>query len=333
MPIRTKRGTHITLSAAILLAGTAFVVAPSVPGPALAEEADHSAHHPQPPAEAPVAEAPAAAAPAEEAAPSGHGGMTGGGMHGGMQMQGGMHEGGMQGCKMMGGDHAGMMGGGMQGGTHEGGMQGCGMMEGDHKGMMGGGMHGGMMGGDHAGMKHDEKDGTKGEPSAMAPGDMRKMMHEMMANMAARADERIAALKAELAITEAQLPQWTAFAEVVRGAAKSMEQAHKEMMATEAATPTPTPKPALSPAPEATPGGAKSYPGMEAIKKIEPPAPVPEKPAGSLPAKLEAHEKMLARHLASLKAIEAALAPLYASFDDKQKGIADKLKIGPMGVM
>jgi len=47
----------------------------------------------------------------------------------------------------------------------------------------------------------------------------------------------------------------------------------------------------------------------------------------SLPQKLEYG------HLASLQAIKAALDPLYASFSDEQKKLADGLKIGPMGVM
>ena len=53
----------------------------------------------------------------------------------------------------------------------------------------------------------------------------------------------------------------------------------------------------------------------------------------SLPQKVEYHAKMAAGHLASLQAIKAALDPLYASFSDEQKKLADGLKIGPMGVM
>jgi hypothetical protein len=49
--------------------------------------------------------------------------------------------------------------------------------------------------------------------------------------------------------------------------------------------------------------------------------------------KLDHHAKMAAEHLASLQAIKAALDPLYASFNDEQKKLADGLKIGPMGVM
>ncbi|MGB6326270.1 MAG: Spy/CpxP family protein refolding chaperone [Methylocella sp.] len=55
--------------------------------------------------------------------------------------------------------------------------------------------------------------------------------------------------------------------------------------------------------------------------------------APTLPEKLEHHAKMAAAHLANLQAIKAALDPLYASFSDEQKKLADGLKIGPMGVM
>ena len=55
--------------------------------------------------------------------------------------------------------------------------------------------------------------------------------------------------------------------------------------------------------------------------------------AARLPEKLEHHAKMAAGHLASLQAIKTALDPLYASFSDEQKKLADGLKIGPMGVM
>jgi hypothetical protein len=57
------------------------------------------------------------------------------------------------------------------------------------------------------------------------------------------------------------------------------------------------------------------------------------KPVPSLPDKLQHHAKMAAVHLANLNAIKAALDPLYASFSDDQKKLADGLRIGPMGVM
>jgi len=53
----------------------------------------------------------------------------------------------------------------------------------------------------------------------------------------------------------------------------------------------------------------------------------------TLPTRLETQETMLANHLASLKAMKEALDPLYGSFSDEQKKVADRLMIGPMGMM
>jgi LTXXQ motif family protein len=134
---------------------------------------------------------------------------------------------------------------------------------------------------------------TKG--GDMMGGDMARMtqMMSMMREKLSHAGDRVAALKADLKITEAQMPAWNKFADALLAAAKSMEESmegmHKEMMQSGA--------------------------------------------AASLPEKLEHHAKMAAGHLASLQAIKAALDPLYASFSDEQKKLADGLKIGPMGVM
>jgi ferritin-like metal-binding protein YciE len=107
------------------------------------------------------------------------------------------------------------------------------------------------------------------------------------------AGDRVAALKADLKITEAQMPAWNKFADALLAAAKSMEESmegmHKQM--------------------------------MQSVG------------TASLPEKLEHHAKMAAGHLASLQAIKAALDPLYASLSDEQKKIADGLRIGPMGLM
>jgi hypothetical protein len=53
----------------------------------------------------------------------------------------------------------------------------------------------------------------------------------------------------------------------------------------------------------------------------------------TLPEKLDHHAQMAAAHITNLQAIKAALDPLYASFSDEQKKLADGLKIGPMGLM
>ena len=129
----------------------------------------------------------------------------------------------------------------------------------------------------------------------MMGGDMTRMtqMMSMMREKLSHAAARVAALKTELKITEAQTPAWNKFADVLLAAPKSMEELmegmHKEMMQSGA--------------------------------------------AASLPEKLERHAKMAAGHLASLQAIKAALDPLYASLSDEQKKLADGLRVGPMGLM
>jgi LTXXQ motif family protein len=159
---------------------------------------------------------------------------------------------------------------------------------------------------------------------------MRAMMHHMMSMMVSQIDNRLGSLKTDLKITDAQLPLWNNFADALRSAAKSMEAPHHE-------------KPqAAAEKPAAAPEGSTSYPDAGAIKKLESPAPAEgamhheateASAAEPLPTQLEAHEKKLTKHLVDLKAIRTALDPLYASFSDEQKKVADGLMIGPMGVM
>jgi hypothetical protein len=138
-----------------------------------------------------------------------------------------------------------------------------------------------------------------GQNGMMMGGDMQQMM-SMMSNMmtmmsaqsgmmSLNVEGRIASLKTELKINDAQAPLWNRFAEALRGVAKTMNEAQGRMM----------------------------HPG----------------PDGTLPTRLEHQEKMLAAHLSSVQALEAAVGPLYASFSNEQKKIADGLMIGPMGMM
>jgi hypothetical protein len=53
----------------------------------------------------------------------------------------------------------------------------------------------------------------------------------------------------------------------------------------------------------------------------------------TLSARLERRETMLSTHLNRVKALKEALGPLYASFSEEQKKIADSMMIGPMGMM
>ena len=142
------------------------------------------------------------------------------------------------------------------------------------KGMMG---QGGMMHGDD----------MKQMMSMMR--DMMTMMSAHSGMMAAHVEGRIAALKAELKITDVQAAQWDRFADALRGTAKSMEAMQRQMM--QASAPS------------------------------------------TLPARLGRQEEMLTAHLAAVKSLRSALEPLYATFSDEQKKVADGIRIGPMGMM
>src|SRR6202048_81385 len=144
-------------------------------------------------------------------------------------------------------------------------------------------------------MRGEMKDEDMVKGCDMMGGDMTCMMQmmSMMREKLSHAGDRVAALKADLKITEAQMPAWNKFADALLAAAKStgesMEGMHKQMMQSGA--------------------------------------------AASLPEKLERHAKMAAGPLSGLRAIKAALDPLYASLSDEQKKIADGLRIGPIGLM
>ena len=79
---------------------------------------------------------------------------------------------------------------------------------------------------------------TTDMPSAGGPGAMQMMQMrqggQMMPGMMQfeHIEGRIAYIKAELAITEAQAPQWNAFAEILRTNAKSMREGMAKMMQT-----------------------------------------------------------------------------------------------------
>jgi LTXXQ motif family protein len=156
--------------------------------------------------------------------------------------------------------------------------------------MMGGEMKGGNMMGD--GMKGCDAMG--GDMKGCVGGDMENMqrMMSMMHEKLSHAGDRIASLKTELKITEAQMPAWNKFSDVLIASAKSMEEPmdamHKRMQSGVMLT---------------------------------------------LPEKLDHYAQMAAAHITNLQTIKAALDPLYASFSDEQKKLADGLKIGPMGLM
>ena len=180
-------------------AAIAAIVLATSTGLAIAQhQEDHAVHH--------EAQATTPAAPASQ---------------GGMPTQGedeDQDQAGMIGPGMMGG---GMMGGGMMGpGTMGGGMMGRGMMG---PGMMGGAGMAPMMrmmqGMTEMMQGMMQMMQTSGQPSAR-PGMMPGAMME----------GRLATLKTELGITDAQLPQWNAFADALRARMTAMQGMRAQMM-------------------------------------------------------------------------------------------------------
>lgn len=55
--------------------------------------------------------------------------------------------------------------------------------------------------------------------------------------------------------------------------------------------------------------------------------------ASTAPDRLAHYEKTLATRLETVRALKAAVDPLYASLGDDQKKVADELLMGPMGIM
>lgn len=145
---------------------------------------------------------------------------------------------------------------------------------------------------------HNHADKTQTAPGAAGSGMMGGgmmgggMMHGgMMSHMLLKHVEgRLAFLKTELKITPAQEPQWSKFADSVRGIAKNAQAA----------------------APPMKHGGAA---------------------ASTPPDRLGQYEKMLVSRLERVRALKAAVDPLYTSLSDDQKKLADELLMGPMGVM
>jgi len=130
-----------------------------------------------------------------------------------------------------------------------------------------------------------------GMPMMGGPGRMGMMG---MMGMADHVEGRIAFLKVELKITEAQLPQWNAFADALRENARRMSGMPAMMMQ----------------------GGMMRADGASV----------------SAPDRFDRMEKMMTTMLETIKTTRTALAPLYAVLTEEQKKVADQLIHGPMGM-
>jgi hypothetical protein len=86
--------------------------------------------------------------------------------------------------------------------------------------------------GSQGGMTTKDQSGGMMGQGMMGPGMMGMMGGQAGSPMApfAHTEGRIAFLKAELAITDAQAPQWNVFADALRGASKAMSESMTDMM-------------------------------------------------------------------------------------------------------
>ena len=114
---------------------------------------------------------------------------------------------------------------------------------------------------------------------------------EMCTMMTAHIEGRLAFLRAELKITEAQAPLWETYATSARVNSQTVAERCTAMMGQHEGTP----------------------PGLL--------------------ARLDLHEQMMAAQLESMRAVHAALKPLYDALDETQRQMADRLLWGPMGMM
>ncbi len=197
MRMRTRLSALMITVALVGITPPGFAQTASPPA---AEDQNHSAHHPA----ASAAPAAAPAQPSGTPAGSAQSGQTG--QSGGMMGQGMMGQGGMMG--------SGMMGQGGAAGTA--GQSGAGAMMGQS-----------CMGGTAS---------QSGATGMMCMRDMMSMMRSMMTMMGAQSgmtasnvEGRIAALKTELKITEAQTSAWNKFAEAMRATAGSMNGMYEQM--------------------------------------------------------------------------------------------------------
>ena len=140
--------------------------------------------------------------------------------------------------------------------------------------------------------------GMMGPGSGMpVMGDLSRMGMMGMVGMMGMADHvegRIAFLKAELKITDAQMPQWSAFTDALRANARWMSGMPAMMMQ----------------------GGMMGQ-GSASVSATD---------------RFDRMEKMMSTMLEAVKGTKAALTPLYAVFTEEQKKVADQLIRGPMGM-
>src|SRR3990167_3565509 len=136
--------------------------------------------------------------------------------------------------------------------------------------------------------------GQMAAPAKMSGGMMSGGTMDMRAmHCMGLSEERFASAKAELNITNRQLPLWNAFVETVKVNAQGMGQGMMQ--------------------------GPGAQPGFGMMM-----AP------GSLPERLERREKMMSAHLEALRKTRVAVSRLYGDLTQDQRSKADRLLCGQM---
>jgi hypothetical protein len=137
-----------------------------------------------------------------------------------------------------------------------------------------------------------------------------------MMNPSQHVEGRLAFLKAELKITEAQAPQWNAYADAVRANAKRMGELMNEMMSSGMM-------------------GQGMMMGNQGMMMQGQPGTMMQGQPGtmmSLPDRLNWAGQHMAAHMEMLQAIKEPTMQLYGVLSNEQKQVADQL-LGPMGMM
>lgn len=149
---------------------------------------------------------------------------------------------------------------------------------------------------------HQQMRGPMGHERGAGHAGMMPMMG--MQDPTRHVEGRLAFIRAELAITEAQQPQWLAFADAFRANAKRMGEMHAAM------------------APGAMTPGAMPGGGMTRA----------EHGASPLPERFDRAERHMTTHLEMLRSMKAPATQLYAVLSADQKKMADEIIRGPMGM-
>ncbi|WP_374313015.1 Spy/CpxP family protein refolding chaperone [Dongia sp.] len=170
---------------------------------------------------------------------------------------------------------------------------------------------------------------------AIAQQAPQSMMGYGMMNPGQHIEGRLAFLKTELKITDAQAPQWNAYADAMRANAKRMGDMFGDMMS----------KGMMGPGMmgnqgmmgqgmmgqgmmgQGMMGQGAAGPGMGMMMLGKDGKPMP------LPQRMDWMEQHMSAHLEMLEGIKEPATKLYDVLSPEQRAVADQLMMGPMGMM